>query len=44
MYEVRDEDEGGKWFPLIITLSLQMPAWEEEEEKNPPNARNRGNP
>lgn len=25
MYEVWDEEEGGKWFLLIITLSLQMP-------------------
>lgn len=25
MYEVRDEEEGGKWFLLIITLSLQIP-------------------
>lgn len=31
MYEARDEHKGGKWLPLIMTLSLQMPAREKNK-------------
>lgn len=33
MYELRDEDEGGKWFLLLITGSLQMPAWKKKKKR-----------